>query len=142
MRGLRPPGSSDPAPGFTDHNLVRLCREVWHVPGWNMDADEKDICEFLKSWQGQFVAVKEICRRAGGKWRFKDDPNWAVPVLQRMLEQNLVESDTTGHFRLIPEKQKKDKKWWLSPEHKKILEQSGKFDGVVDIPDEPEDEKK
>ena len=107
-----------------------------------MDADEKDVCEFLKSWQGQFVAVKEICRRAGGKWRFKDDPNWAVPVLQRLQEQHLVESDPTGHFRLVADQKKKEKKWWLSPEHKKILEQSGKFDGVVDIPDEPEDEKK
>ena len=102
-----------------------------------MDPDEKDICEFLKSWQGQYVSVKEICRRAGGKWRFKDDPNWAVPVLQRLKEQNLVESDTTGHVRLIPEKKDKDKKkWWLSPEHKKILEQSGKFEEVVDIKEE------
>jgi len=108
-----------------------------------MDADEKDICEFLKSWQGQFVAVREICRRAGGKWRFKEDANWAVPVLQRLQEQGIVESDSTGHFRLIPEKNRKDKKkWWVSPEHKKLLEQSGKFDGIVEINDETEDEQK
>ncbi len=109
--------------------------------GCNMDPDEKDICEFLKSWQGQFVAVKEICRRAGGKWRFKDDPNWAVPVLQRLLEMKLVESDTTGHFRLIPEEKKRDKKkWWLSPEHKKILEESGKFEEVFETKEEEEEE--
>src|SRR5215831_4794725 len=104
----------------TGEIFVRLSRRVWHLPGWNMDADEKDICEFLKSWQGQFVAVREICRRAGGKWRFKEDANWAVPVLQRLQEQGIVESDSTGHFRLIPEKNRKDKKkWWVSPEHKK-----------------------
>jgi hypothetical protein len=107
-----------------------------------MDPDEKDVCEFLKSWQGQFVAVKEICRRAGGKWRFKDDERWAVPVIQRLIEQQLVESDTTGHVRLLPEKNDKDKKkWWLSPEHKKILEESGKFEEVIEIKDETEEDE-
>ena len=100
-----------------------------------MDADEKEIVAFLKSWPGQFVAAKEICRRAGGKWRFREDEKWALPVLQRMIEKGMIESDTTGHFRLIPDKAKNDKKkWWVSPDMKRILKESGKdFDNVVDV---------
>ena len=104
----------------------------------DMDADEKEISDFLKSYPNQFVSAREICKRAGGKWRFREDDKWALPVLQRMLEQQLVEADTTGHYRLIPDKKKKDKKkWWASPDMKKILQQSGKqFDNVVDIEDD------
>jgi hypothetical protein len=100
-----------------------------------MDQEEKEIADFLKSWPGQFVATKEICRRAGGKWRFREDEKWALPIIQRMLEKGLLEADTTGHVRLVPDQHAKDKKkWWASPQMKKILEQSGKdFDGVVDV---------
>src|SRR5262245_14157576 len=35
-----------------------------------MDAEEREICDFLKSWVDQYVSQREICRRAGGKWRF------------------------------------------------------------------------
>jgi hypothetical protein len=100
-----------------------------------MDADQKEIADFLKSYPGQYVSAKEICKRAGGKWRFREDEKWALPVLQRMVEQKLVEADTTGHFRLAPDNKKKDqKKWWASPDMKKILEESGKqFDNVLDV---------
>jgi hypothetical protein len=99
-----------------------------------MDADEKEIADFLKSFPGQYVSTKEICRRAGGKWRFREDEKWALPIIQRMLEKSILEADSTGHVRLVGDEDKKDKKkWWASPQMKKILEQSGKsFDGVVD----------
>jgi hypothetical protein len=86
-----------------------------------MDAEEKEICEFLKSWPGQFVSQREVCRRAGGKWRFRENPNWALPVLGRMVGKGLLESDASGHFRLAAEKKDK-KKQWLSPELRKLLE--------------------
>ena len=108
-----------------------------------MDAEEKEICDFLKSWPGQFVSHREICRRAGGKWRFREDPNWATPILSRMAEKGIVESDASGHFRLLPEKKDDKKKRWLAPHIKKILEESGKdFDGVAEIedPGEPHQE--
>jgi hypothetical protein len=107
-----------------------------------MDAEERDICDFLKSWQGQFVSNREIARRAGGKWRFRDDPNWATPVLGRLVEKGDVESDASGHFRLVTKERKdKKKKWWLSPQMKKILEESGKeFEGTVEA-DKPDTEE-
>jgi hypothetical protein len=106
-----------------------------------MDAEEREICDFLKSWVDQYVSQREICRRAGGKWRFRENPNWALPVLSRMLEKRLVESDAHGHFRLAPEKPDDKKKRWISAQLKKILDGAGgsEVDRVTEIedPDEP-----
>lgn len=108
-----------------------------------MQADERDICNYLKSWPGQFVFGRDIARRAGGKWRYREDPEWAISVLTRLVEQGLVESDSTGHFRLKM-KQKKDKsKKWISPQITKILEKSSKdFSQVIEIEDPDEEEER
>lgn len=98
-----------------------------------MDSDEKDICTFLKSYHGQFVSVREIARRAGGKWRFRDDPNWATQSVLRLVERGLLESDASGCYRLRPTEKKKPKKW-ISPQIKAILEKSGKgFGGILEV---------
>ena len=105
-----------------------------------MDADEREICLYLKGWPGQFVSVAEITRRAGGKRRGRQDPNWALPVLTRLVEQGILESDSTGHYRLIKRTKTEKKKRWVSPHIQKILEKSGKsFEGVIDIKDEDDD---
>ena len=105
-----------------------------------MDADEREICLYLKGWPGQFVSVAEITRRAGGKRRGRQDPNWALPVLTRLVEQGILESDSTGHYRLIKRTKPEKKKRWVSPHIQKILEKSGKsFEGVIDIKDEDDD---
>jgi len=101
-----------------------------------MDADENEICQFLKSWPGQFVSGKTICRKAGGKWRFREDENWAVPILQRMRDSKLVEADDTGHFRLNEQEsadRRNRKRLWISPAIKSILRQSGREFAVVDL---------
>jgi hypothetical protein len=95
-----------------------------------MDADEKDICNYLKSFRGQFVSAREITRRAGGKWRFRDDPNWAAQILLRLTEKGLLESDAAGYYRLRPTDRKKEKQW-VSPQIKAILEKSGKDFGEI-----------
>jgi len=104
-----------------------------------MDADENEICQFLKSWPGQFVSSKTICRRAGGKWRFREDENWAVPILRRLLENSLVEADETGHYRLQEQRQPdqhKRKKLWIAPAIRAILRQNGGDFGVIDLDQE------
>ncbi len=104
-----------------------------------MDADERDICIYLKSWPRQFVAGREIARRAGGKRRFRENPNWAVVTLERLVEKGIVESDSTGHFRLRLKERKEKPRMWLSPQIKKILEDSNKpLDKVFEL-EEPED---
>ena len=109
-----------------------------------MDADQNAICQFLKTWPGQFVSRREICRRAGGKWRYREDEHWAVPVLQRMVEDGIVESDDSGHFRLMKQASadsSNKRKLWLSPAIKTILKESGSDFGLLDLAKEPETEE-
>ena len=78
--------------------------------------------------------MAEISRRAGTKRRYREEPNWAVPVLSRLVEQGIVESDSTGHYRLKRSEKKKRAKRWIAPHIQKILEQSGRsFDEVIKI---------
>ena len=39
----------------------------------HMETEEREICIYLKSWNGQFVSGREIARRAAGKRRFRED---------------------------------------------------------------------
>jgi hypothetical protein len=106
-----------------------------------VDADETDICSYLKPWAGQFISWREIARRAGGKWRYREDPNWARPVLLRLVEQGILESDASGYYRIRPKEKKKPEKW-ISPQIKAILEKSGKdFGDLLDV-DEGDDSLK
>jgi hypothetical protein len=91
-----------------------------------MDADEREIYQFLKSWGSEFTAGREICRRAGGKRRFNEEPEWAKPVLLRMVERGILESNSTGHYRIKPISKRKERdKRWVSPDIAKILKESG-----------------
>jgi len=104
-----------------------------------MDSDEREICTYLKSYVGQWISAREISRRAGGKHRFREDPNWSAQPLARLLEKSVVESDATAHYRLKPREPAKKVKRWISPEIKKILEKTGKdFQTGVEL-DAPED---
>lgn len=110
-----------------------------------MDADERDICNYLKSYPGQFLSGTEIARRAGGKWRYREEPNWADQVILRLLEKGIIESDSTGHYRLAPRDEdartkKKKAKQWVSPHVRKILEDSGRFEEKTFEIEEEEDE--
>ncbi|HLH57282.1 MAG TPA: hypothetical protein VKY92_27125 [Verrucomicrobiae bacterium] len=105
-----------------------------------MDADERDICLYLKGFPGQFIAYKEISRRAAGKRRYRDEPDWATPVLTRMVEKGLIESDSGRHYRLKPRKKVKQTRW-VSPEIKQILEKSGmNVETVFEINEEDKDD--
>jgi len=42
------------------------------------------------------VGAVEIARRAGIKKRFYDEPDWAKPVLMRMADRGILESDSSG----------------------------------------------
>ncbi len=97
-----------------------------------VDADESLICIFLKLHPGQFVSGAEICRRAATRKRYREDAVWALPVLKRLVEKKVIESDSMGHYRLIPPQQKGSKyRKWISPQIRRILEQSGKTFEVV-----------
>ena len=99
-----------------------------------MDADERDVCLYLKSFPGQFVSYKDISRRAGGKRRYREEPEWATPVLSKLVEKAIIESDATGHYRLKTRADDPRANRWVSPQIRRILEKSGKeFDGVFEV---------
>ena len=90
-----------------------------------MDSDERDIFLYLKTWDTEFINPMEVCRRAGSKKRFYDDPNWAKPILSRMEERGILESDIQGRYRIKPVPKKKKGKQWVAPDIAKILKESG-----------------
>lgn len=105
-----------------------------------MDSDERQIVDYLKSWPRQYVSGREVARRAGGKRRFREEPQWAFPVLSRLLEQNLIETDGLGHYRVVQKTaENKKKQRWVSPQMRRLLERSGKdFSEVLDLPEDAE----
>jgi len=88
-----------------------------------MDIDEREIFLFLKSYGGDFVAAREICRRAGGRRRYQVDHEWAIPILLRMNERGILEMNPEGQYRVKPQKKKNDR--FVSPDIAKILKDSG-----------------
>ena len=89
-----------------------------------MGTDESNICNYLKSWPDEFLSSREICRRAGGKWRFREDPYWAVPVLLRLFEQGILETDTNGYYRLAPNPPENQdcKHSWIAPRIQEVMQ--------------------
>jgi hypothetical protein len=99
-----------------------------------MEDEKREILAFLKTWSGQFVSAKEICRRAGGKRRYRDNPRWALPILPPLVEEGLIEKDSTGHYRLKPEKREKSRRpRWIAPQLARILKASGKSLGEFQV---------
>lgn len=90
-----------------------------------MDAAEREIFQFLKSWGGEFVNGREVARRAAGKKKFHDDPDWAKPLLTRMVERGILEDDMLGRYRIKPLPGNKKHSRWVSPDIAKILAESG-----------------
>jgi len=92
-----------------------------------MDADEREIYYYLKSWKNVFISGREVCRRAAGKRRYHNDKEWAKPVLARMVEKGILETDAGGHYRLKPIDRKVwTSKRWVSPQIARVLKESGK----------------
>lgn len=103
-----------------------------------MDSDEREIFQFLKTRTNEFVNAVEVCRRAGSKKRFYTDPGWAKPILNRMEERGILESDGQARYRIKPVMKKNKKNQWVAPDIAKILRESGigvdgaGTDGVAD----------
>ena len=90
-----------------------------------MDTEEREIFHFLKTRGDEFVNPREIARRAGGKKKFHDNPDWAKPILSRMQERGILEHNSLGLFRIKPVSKKGKDKRWVAPDLAKILQESG-----------------
>jgi len=90
-----------------------------------MDTEERDIFQFLKTWGTDFTNAMEVSRRAGSKKKFYDDPGWAKPILMRMVERGILESDIQGRYRIKPVPRKKRVAQWVAPDIAQILKEGG-----------------
>jgi hypothetical protein len=90
-----------------------------------MDTDEREIFNFLKAWGADYTSAAEIARRAASKKRFYEEPDWAKPVLMRMEERGILQSDIMGRYRIKPLPRKDKNKRWVAPDIAKILSESG-----------------
>jgi hypothetical protein len=98
----------------------------------SMDSEEREIYHFLKQRKDEFTAAREICRRAGGKEFFRRNPQWAMPVLLRMVDRGILETDSGGHFRVKPPKKNDRMQRWVSPAIAEALRNKGeKFKNVI-----------
>ena len=105
-----------------------------------MDAEEHDVYYYLKSWGDQAISLREIARRAGGKHKFRETPDWALPVIARMVEKGLLECDHGGRYRIkAPPKKDEKIRRWVSPQLAKILKESRRnFSATIDLDVDPE----
>ena len=110
-----------------------------------MDSTEIEIYNYLKSYPGQLISVLEVCRRAAGRKRYKRDPDWAVPVLARMQENGIVESENGTAFRLgikfmagLEARRRRSR--WIAPQIKQMFSVRGELSGFIHLenPDEVE----
>jgi hypothetical protein len=115
-----------------------LCDSDWHYFLWILTNDR--FLTILKAGRAS------LCRRARsrvaptqtGKRRFREDAQWAYPVLARLLERALIETDGLGHYRIVAASaQAKKRKRWISPHVKRILERSSR--DFTEVLDEAED---
>jgi hypothetical protein len=90
-----------------------------------MDADERAIFDYLKTWGDTYVGPREISRRAANKKRSHEDADWARQVLIRMAERGILESDSQGKYRIKPLPKKGKDHRWVSPDIEKLLNEKG-----------------
>ncbi len=65
-----------------------------------MTYEEANIVEFLKGFPEDFVHRKEIARKAMGRQAFEENPHWADAALTALLDQEVLEQNTSGHYRM------------------------------------------
>ena len=65
-----------------------------------LSAEELEILEYLKGYSGKYIPLVEVCRRAGGRQRYSESPNWARGLISRLVEAQLVQVNERGHYRV------------------------------------------
>jgi len=65
-----------------------------------MTYEELAIINFLKGSPENFVARREIARKALKRTVFEENPHWADAPLSSLVDQDFVEQDDSGHYKL------------------------------------------
>jgi len=103
-----------------------------------LSAEDKIILEYLKPLGKAYATAKEVCRRAGGKSKFNDDPEWAKKFLKRLEKQGILETNPLGHYR-IKRDENNTFKIPLDPSIRKILASSGQDFSESFLLEDPDD---
>ena len=98
-----------------------------------MDSEERDVFFYLNGQADLFVSAIAIRRHAGGEHKSRAQLDWARPVLLRMIERGILETDESNMYRLKPIPERPATKRWISPQIASILQRSGRnFKGLVE----------
>jgi hypothetical protein len=62
--------------------------------------EERQVLDFFEKNPDASYSAVEVCRKAGTKRQFQENPRWAIPILVRLREQGAIEDDGAGHYRL------------------------------------------
>ena len=70
-----------------------------------LSQEERLVLDYLATSPQSFFSPREVCRRAGDKQTYSEEPNWAMPILSRLLVRRLVETDANGRYRILAQKE-------------------------------------
>ena len=65
-----------------------------------MSYEEFAIMNFLKGSPNDYVARREIARKALKRATFEENPHWADAPLSALLDQGYVEQNESGHYKI------------------------------------------
>ena len=65
-----------------------------------MNYEELAILNFLKGSPDNYVARREIARKALKRTIFEENPHWADAPLAALVDQGEVEQNESGHYKL------------------------------------------
>lgn len=71
-----------------------------------MSGEEQNVFSYLQNWPTAFISSQEISKRLDRK-RFQKDGDWARPLLHRMADQQLLEKDASGGYKIKEKPQPK-----------------------------------
>jgi hypothetical protein len=65
-----------------------------------MTYEETAIMNFLRGSPDAYVARREIARKALKRTLFEENPHWADAPLAALVDQDLVEQNESGHYKI------------------------------------------
>ena len=64
-------------------------------------AEEKAVLDYLATSRNSAFAAREICRRAGNRRMWEENPRWAMPILSRLLASGKIKVTPAGYYQLV-----------------------------------------
>ena len=72
--------------------------------------EEQIILKYLEPLKEVGASLREICRKASTKDRWKENERWAYPFLSSLKDKKLIEMGPSGNYRLPPDEDDEEEK--------------------------------